>query len=68
MGINREKIAEIRQELVAKAQALGKTIEAHAADQIADMRTEAKDSIIRAAVAGFIGGIGAATILFVILR
>jgi hypothetical protein len=68
MELNREKVAAIRKELVEKAQAMGKTIEALAADQIADMRTQAKDSIIRAAVIGFILGAIVATVMAVLVK
>lgn len=48
--------AQIRDRLVEAARKFGQTVEEHAADQIADMKTSALDSIIRASAISFVLG------------
>lgn len=55
--ISHEKIAEIRKTLLAEAQMVGKTIEAHAAEQIAQLKANGKYEQARAGVIGFAVGI-----------
>jgi hypothetical protein len=47
---------EMKDKLVEAARRLGKTVEEHAADQLVDMKTSARDSIIRGAVFGAVIG------------
>lgn len=44
------RLKSLRDDIVVQAKKLGKSVEEHAADQIADMRTDALDSIFRAAI------------------
>lgn len=50
MALSQERKDEIKKLIVARAQAFGQAVEHAAADQIADMHTDAADSVLRAAV------------------
>ena len=53
MALSEERKRQLelaRDRIVAEARILGVTVQEHAADQIADMKTTARDSIIRTAV------------------
>jgi hypothetical protein len=48
--MDQARLKQIRDELFAAAMRAGKTIEEHAVDEIADLHTSARDSILRAAI------------------
>lgn len=50
MAMSQERKDAIKKAIVEKAKALGVAVEHAAADQIDDMKTDALDSILRAAV------------------
>jgi hypothetical protein len=62
--LNETDVSKVRARLRAGAQMVGKTIEEHAADTITDLKTSARDTVIRVGVIMFLCGLFLGAVLW----